>query len=154
MCHPQGVVAAVPARALSRETLGAWLVKATGAAPSTAQHVRAGFVGVESWCARPTYRTELVEAGQPVLLWVSGTESAHPAGIYARGRTTGPASEGVMPMTLVPLEEPLLRAELVGHPDLSSLEVLRMPAGSNPSFVTPDQLVVLAAMNPELTLPV
>jgi len=59
-----------------------------------------------------------------------------------------------MPMALLPLEEPLLRAELVGHPDLSSLEVLRMPAGSNPSFVTPDQLAVLASMNEELTRPV
>jgi hypothetical protein len=146
------VVAA--ARVLTRETLGAWLVKASGATPSTGEHVRAGFADVASWCARPTYRTELVSAGQPVLLWVSGTESEHPAGIYARGRTTGPASEGVMPMTLLPLEEPLLRAELVGHPDLSSLEVLRMPAGSNPSFVTPPQLAVLVSMNEELARPV
>ena len=152
MCHPQGVVAA--ARALTRETLGAWLVKASGATPSTGQHVREGFVDVTSWCARPTYRTELVGAGQPVLLWVSGAEAAHPAGIYARGRTTGPVSDGVMPMRLVPLEEPLLRAELVGHPDLSSLEVLRMPAGSNPSFVTPPQLAVLVSMNEELARPV
>ncbi|CUR62497.1 conserved hypothetical protein [metagenome] len=142
------------ARALTRETLGAWLVKASGATPSTGEHVRAGFADVASWCARPTYRTELVSAGQPVLLWVSGTESEHPAGIYARGRTTGPASEGVMPMTLLPLEAPLLRAELVGHPDLSSLEVLRMPAGSNPSFVTPPQLAVLVSMNEELARPV
>jgi hypothetical protein len=55
---------------------------------------------------------------------------------------------------LVPLEEPLLRAELLGRPDLSSLEVLRMPAGSNPSFVTPAQLAVLASMNEELAQPV
>jgi hypothetical protein len=141
---------AAPARALTPETLGAWLVKATGAATSTGQHVRAGFAGVETWGARPTYRTALVAAGQPVLLWVSGSEAAHPAGIHARGRTTGPAGDGVIPMTLVPLDVPLLRSELVGHPGLSSLEVLRMPAGSNPSFVTPDQLAVLASLNREL----
>ncbi|MDZ5664101.1 hypothetical protein HN031_08835 [Nocardioides sp. zg-1308] len=138
------------ARALTPETLGAWLVKATGAAPSTIAHVRAGFTGVETWCVRPTYRTALVAAGQPVLLWVSGTEADLPAGIYAHGRTAGPAADGVMPVALEPLTDPLPRSELVGHPDLSTMEVLRMPAGSNPSYVTPGQLEALAAMRPEL----
>jgi hypothetical protein len=144
----------VPDRALSNDSLGAWLVKATGAAPSTREHVRAGFTGVETWCARPTYRTDLVAAGQPVLLWVSGSEPGLPAGIHAHGRTTGPARDGVMPMVLVPLDQPLLRSELVGHPDLAGLEVLRMPAGSNPSYVTPGQLEVLVGMCEELARPV
>lgn len=148
MCHPQGVVPA--SRALTPDTLGAWLVKATGTASSTREHLRTGFVRVDSWCVRPTYRTALVAAGQPVLLWVSGTEADHPAGIYARGRTTGPAGDGVMPVTLVALEEPLLRTELAEHPRLSSLEVLRMPAGSNPSYVTPEHLAVLATLSEEL----
>lgn len=148
MCHPQGVVPA--ARALSLDTLGAWLVKASGAEPSTGQHVRTGFADVEAWCARPTYRTALVAPGQPVLLWVSGTRAEHPAGIHACGRTTGPAADGTMPMRLLPLREPLLRSELVGHPELSSLEVLRMPAGSNPSYVTRAQLALLAVMSDEL----
>ena len=141
-------------RAITKESLGAWLVKASGAAPSTREHVRAGFTGVGTWCVRPTYRTDLVAAGQPVLLWVSGSEPGLPAGIHARGRTTGPASDGVMPMVLVPLDQPLLRAELVGHPDLAALEVLRMPAGSNPSYVTPGQLEVLVGMCEDLALPV
>jgi hypothetical protein len=143
----------VPApRALTSETLGAWLVKATGSAPSTRVHVQEGFAAVDQWCARPTYRTELVAAGQPVLLWVSGAEAGQPAGIYARGRTTGPAHDGVIPMALTPLSAPLLRSELVGHPGLASLEVLRMPAGSNPSYVTPAQLDVLVEMCEELAL--
>lgn len=140
----------MPDRALSPETLGAWLVKASGAETSTREHVRAGFTGVETWCVRPTYRTELVTAGQPVLLWVSGSEPGLPAGIHAHGRTTGAARDGVMPVALVPLEQPLLRSELVGHPDLAALEVLRMPAGSNPSYVTPGQLAVLVGMREEL----
>jgi hypothetical protein len=89
-----------------------------------------------------------------VLLWVSGSEPGLPAGIHARGRTTGPADDGVMPMVLVPLDQPLLRSELVGHPDLAALEVLRMPAGSNPSYVTPGQLEVLVGMCEELARPV
>jgi len=144
----------VPARALSTDTLGAWLVKASGAAPSTREHVRAGFAGVQTWCVRPTYRTELVAAGQPVLLWVSGSERGLPAGIHAHGRAIGPARDGVMPIVIVPLTEPLLRSELVGNPDLAGLEVLRMPAGSNPSYVTPGQLEVLVAMCEELAGPV
>ena len=144
----------MPYRALSTDSLGAWLVKASGAAPSTREHVRAGFAGVETWCTRPTYRTDLVAAGQPVLLWVSGSEPGLPAGIHAHGRTTGPARDGVMPIVLVPLDQPLLRSELVGHPDLPALEVLRMPAGSNPSYVTPGQLEVLVGMREELARPV
>jgi hypothetical protein len=109
---------------------------------------------VETWCVRPTYRTDLVAAGQAVLLWVSGSEPGLPAGIHAHGRTTGPARDGVMPVVLVPLDQPLLRSELVGHPDLAALEVLRMPAGSNPSYVTPGQLEVLVGMCEELARPV
>lgn len=144
----------MPDRALSSDTLGAWLVKASGAERSTREHVRAGFAGVETWCARPTYRTDLAVAGQPVLLWVSGSEPGLPAGIHAHGRITGPARDGVMPMVLAPLEVPLPRSELVGHPDLAALEVLRMPAGSNPSYVTPGQLEVLVDMCEELARPV
>ena len=55
-----------------------------------------------------------------------------------------------MPVALSPLASPLLRSELVGHPELTGMEVLRMPAGSNPSYVTHDQLRVLVAMCPEL----
>jgi hypothetical protein len=144
----------VPARALTPATLGAWLVKAAGAAPSTRTHARAGFATVATWCVRPSYRTALVAPGQAVLLWVSGTEAELPAGIHARGRTTGPAEDGVMPVVLEPLTDPLPRSELLAHPGLAALEVLRMPAGSNPSFVTPAQLEVLVEMRPELALPV
>ena len=138
------------ARSLSPDTLGAWLVKASGALPSTTHHVRTGFAEVESWCVRASYRTDLVAPGQPVLLWVSGNAAQQPAGIYARGRTTGSTRDGVMPVELTPVSQPLLRSELVGHRDLSSLEVLRMPAGSNPSYVTPEQLRLLAELEPEL----
>jgi hypothetical protein len=147
VCHPQGVAGI---RALTTDKLGAWLFKATGSEPSTQAHVRAGFADAESWCVRPTYRTDLVVAGQRVLLWVSGTA----AGIYAYGRTTGPARDGVVPVALTALAPPLLRSELTGHADLARLEVIRMPAGSNPSYVTRAQLEVLAGMREELARPV
>ena len=143
----------MPDRALSTASLGAWLVKASGAAPSTREHVRTRFSEVGTWCARPTYRTGLVAAGQPVLLWVSESEPGLPAGLHSHGHTTGPASYGVMPVVIAPLDAPLLRSELLAHPELASLEVLRMPAGSNPSYVTPEQLALLVEMREELALP-
>lgn len=138
------------ARSLSPDTLGAWLVKASGSLPSTTHHVQTRFAEVESWCVRPTYRTDMVAAGQPVLLWVSGNAAPQPAGIYAHGRTTGPTRDGVMPVELAAMSQPLLRSELLGHRELSSMEVLRMPAGSNPSYVTREQLRLLAELEPEL----
>lgn len=78
-----------PARAVGVDDLGAWLFKARGAEPSTWAHVRSGFVEVGTWCVRPSYRTDLVQAGHPVLLWVSGNRQDLPAGIHAAGVATG-----------------------------------------------------------------
>lgn len=118
--------------------------------------VRTGFATITTRCVRPSYRTVLVAPGQPVLLWISGRDRAHPAGVYAEGRTTGPArDEGddlVLPVSLTPLEAPVPRAELLTHPLLAHLEVIRMPAGSNPSYVTKEQLEALRAGWPQVTM--
>jgi hypothetical protein len=155
---------AATARAVTRESLGAWLIKATGGSPATRDHLRTGFTSLTTRCVRASYRTDLVEAGQPVLFWVSGDDTEHPAGIYGQGRTTGPAvpelggaEDGrvrtlVVPLRLEPLEVPVLRAELRLHPGLSDLEVLRMPAGSNPSYVTRTQLGALRGHWPQVTV--
>lgn len=150
------------ARAVTRESLGAWLVKASGGSAATHQHVRTGFASLTTRCLRPSYRTDLVEAGQPVLFWVSGDDAEHPAGIYGQGWTTGPAVPDdpdedrattlVVPLRLELLEVPVLRVELRLHPELAGLEVLRMPAGSNPSFVTRAQLDALRRQWPEVTV--
>ncbi len=155
------------ARAVTHETLGAWLIKGGGGSPSTHELVRTGFTGVATRCLRASYRTDLVEAGQPVLFWVSGDHAEHPAGIYAQGWTTGPAvldpaSAGpgagrttaslVVPVRLDPVDPPVLRPELRAHPELAAMEVLRMPAGSNPSYVTRAQLEALRHEWPEITI--
>ena len=85
-----------------------------------------------------------------MLLWISGDERRLPAGIHAHGVTTGAAADGVIPVELSPLPVPLLRTELSGHPELSSMEVVRMPAGSNPSYVTREQLAALVELCPDL----
>lgn len=137
---------ASPGRAVSLATLGAWLLKTDPASTPVGELVTSGFRSMTSRCVRRSYRTELMAPGQLVLLWVSGRDPRTPAGIYARGRLVGAAasdgSEGGLevPLELRPLEPPLLRSELLGDPVLSGMEVLRMPAGSNPSYLTRDEL--------------
>ena len=118
--------------------------------------VRSGFSTITTRCVRPSYRTSLVAPGQPVLLWVSGRDRSHPAGVYAEGRTTGVVRQDgedlVMPVSLGALEVPVPRVELLAHPLLAQLEVLRMPAGSNPSYVTQEQLEALRAGWPQVTV--
>ena len=143
-------------RAVTRETLGAWLIKGAGGSPSTVELVRTGFSSAATRCVRPSYRTDLVESGQPVLFWISGDHPDHPAGIYAQGRVTGQAVPGdgslVVPLRLERVDPPVLRSELRLHPQLSGLEVLRMPAGSNPSYLTRAQLDALREEWPQVTV--
>jgi hypothetical protein len=143
-------------RAVTRETLGAWLLKSSPDSSPLDELLRTRFGTVTERCIRPSYRADEVAAGQPVLLWVSGHDDVHPAGLYAQGRTTGPAQREadqlVMPVRLTGIDPPVLRQELLGHPQLSQLEVIRMPAGSNPSFLTREQLRELGRLYPQVTV--
>ena len=140
---------AVTGRAVTSAGLGAWVVKANPAQTSVAALAGDGFAGVARWCVRPSYRTNLVAAGQPVLLWVSGKDPAFPAGFHAFGEVTGPcrvdAGQPEIPMRLRPIPSPLLRAELLLDPVLATAEVVRMPAGSNPSYLDREQYAALRA---------
>ena len=143
-------------QAVDRTSLGAWLLKSSPDPLSRAEWLATGFAGLSARCVRRTYRVDLVAAGQPVLLWFSGDDREHPAGIYAQGRTTGRAvDEGgtlEMPVALETVEPPVLRRELLEHPVLSSIEVVRMAAGSNPSFLTRAQLAELRQTWPQVTV--
>jgi hypothetical protein len=148
-------------------TFGAWLVKARPDPHLKGESSLADVTTIRTRCLRPSYRTDLVEAGQLVLLWFSGTSATQPAGIHAHGRVTGsavddPAESGqpapgprgqstvLMPVDLRPLSPPVLRTDLVAHPVLCRIEVLRMPAGSNPSFLTSDEVAALRRDYPQV----
>ena len=145
-------------RAVTEQTLGAWLVKGNRGVSSVDELVHTGFASVVGWCVRPGYRSDLVGPGQPVLFWVSGGDRSHPSGIYGQGRVRGqphPEPDGtklVLPLDLEPLTQPVPRSELLQHPVLRELEVLRMAAGSNPSFLTRDQLQELRRQWPQVTV--
>jgi hypothetical protein len=142
-------------RALTLDSLGAWLLKASPADGALDDVVAEDFRSVTTRCVRPSYRTELVRPGQPVLLWVSGSDPRHPSGISARGRTTGTVvvtdQDGpVMPVSLCPVDPAVPRGLLLQDPVLARLEVLRMPAGSNPSYLDRAQYAALCSAFPQV----
>jgi hypothetical protein len=155
--------------AVTAKTLGAWLIKGSRDVYPVDKLIRSRFSTVDGWSLRGTYRTDLIRPGQPVLFWISGASKTHPAGLYAEGHTTGrattevaddewvdPAERGqpklFMPVELRPLSAPVLRSDLLQHPSLSQIEVLKMAAGSNPSFVTPADLATLRSAWPQVTV--
>lgn len=155
--------------AVTATTLGAWLIKGSEEVYPVDRLIRNRFSTVTGWSMRKTYRTDLIRPDQPVLFWISGSSKIHPAGIYAEGRTTGramadvaddewvdPAERGrpklFMPVKLRALAAPVLRIDLLQHPSLSQIEVLKMAAGSNPSFVTPADLAALHSDWPQVTV--
>lgn len=142
------------ASALTESLLGAWLVKARPGALPVAEVVATGFATITHRCVRPTYRAELIRPGQSVLLWVSGGDREHPAGVYAAGHTTGPVghdrTELAMSVRLRPVDPVVPRAEILAHPVLRDLEVIRMPAGSNPSYLDIEQYRALRSAFPQV----
>ena len=97
-------------------------------------------------CVRRSYRLELIFPGQPVLLWVSGRVQP---GVHAVGTVSGPVREDddgpVLPVRLTSLPDPVERGELLVDPHFRSAEVMRMPAGSNPSWLSAAQFGAVVA---------
>lgn len=139
---------------ITADNLGAWLLKCQ---PRVNQEVpRAIREGrreaVERWCVADNYRSRMMTSGDRVLLWISGDGRQLARGIWGAGWVTGPVrrmldEQGRETDKLeVPLHVPLLGEGLPAEEIRAAgvdLEVLRMPQGSNPSWVSRDQLPVL-----------
>ena len=133
---------------LEPSDVAGWLLKSTRAPAEIDPGWVPGGERELSRCVRRSYRLELVSPGQPVLLWVSGR--ARP-GVHALGTVSGPVRVGdgddgpVLPVRLTSLLDPVDRGELLADRDFRSAEVLRMPAGSNPSWLSAAQLTAVLA---------
>lgn len=124
-----------------------WLLKTTrppevlvpGWAPGEVRRLRR--------CLRPSYRLGLMVPGGPCLLWLSGRRDP---GVHALGTlAAAPDPDGSVEVLLHRLAEPVDRAELVADPAFGTAEVVRMAAGSNPSYLRPAELAaVLARLGP------
>lgn len=83
-----------------------------------------------------------MKKGDRVVLWVSGDGRAMARGIWGLGHVTGPFDERAVEPS-VPVDIPLLSSALtdadVRAADTDDLEVQRMPAGSDPSWVSRQQ---------------
>lgn len=145
-----------PTRLVSPETLGAWVVKCDPRAnPDVAGAVRSGEPWVaERWCVVDNYRSRMMVDGDRAVLWVSGDGRAMARGVWGLGRVTGPARDmvgdapGGTRRLEVPLHLPLLRTavspEEIRAAGVADLEVLVQPHGSNPSWMSKDQLAALS----------
>jgi hypothetical protein len=138
--------------------IACWVLKAN---PET-YDLRANWeqgLDVDGWTLHRTYRIELMARGQLCLLWLSGRNEP---GIYALGKLTGRAFDDGqgdgphwrdlpkarrlapwVPLEVVPLPTPLLRADLMQDAEFQKAEFVRMAAGSNPSYLDPNQLEVV-----------
>ncbi len=122
---------------LTAADVGAWLLKSARppdvVSPGWVPDTEVDLVR----CVRPSYRLDLVAPGQPCVLWVSGRDDP---GVHAVGVVTGPVSPGPeLPVRWRRLVAPVPREALLADPVARTAEVLRMPAGSNPSWLSPDQ---------------
>ena len=105
--------------------------------------------GVTTWCVARTYRSGLIRPDQPALLWVSGSDRAEPRpGLWATGRTAGSvdSAQSTVELRLELLDDPVPRDIVAQVAGLEGLEVLRVPAGSNPSWVTAAEFTALAPL--------
>jgi hypothetical protein len=93
--------------------------------------------------------------GDRAVLWVSGDGRTMGRGVWGLGWVTGPADELAGPTggrrrREVPLQVPLLRAgvspEEIRAAGVADLEVLVQPHGSNPSWMSTEQLSALAEL--------
>ena len=132
------------AERLTDRDIACWVLKSRTAPEQIVPGWAAGASQTLTRCLRRSYRMELMAPGQPCLLWLSGQQDP---GVQALGRLTSAAflppesdpagREASVTASLRRLEEPVPRRVLLADHVLSGAEVLRMPAGSNPSYLSP-----------------
>ena len=128
--------------------LGAWVVKGNADRTDLLERV-AREPRVERWCVRPGYRARLMAAGQPAVLWVSGSRAGTPSGVAAVGRVAGPVDEDwsvPLDLTVEDRARWLPRRRLRAHAALAGAEVFRQPQAANPSYLTPAEFGALLAL--------
>jgi hypothetical protein len=136
---------------LTPADVACWVLKTARPPAELVAEWRPGTTEELTRCLRPSYRLDLMADGQPCLLWLSGRDRP---GVHAVGSLAGPPQQDaggpVVPVRLTLLAEPVDRAELLADPVARHAEVLRMPAGSNPSWLSREQFdAVLDRMAPD-----
>jgi hypothetical protein len=131
---------------LAAADVACWLLKTSQGPDELVGGWAPGAPRTMTRCLGRSYRLDLMAPGQPCVLWVSGR---HRPGVHAVGTLAGPIAVGdggpVVPVALTLLGDPVLRADLLLDPAVRDAEVLRMPAGSNPSWLSARQYAAVLA---------
>jgi hypothetical protein len=137
-----------PIRSVTAEALGAWVIKCNPR-KTPVEPMRAAGEAKPNWCVADNYRSRLIRPGHRVLFWVT-THSRR--GIWGAGRVTGDVAEqdGALQMWVhLPLfAAPVTAAELLSLDGLRSMEVFRSPQQANPSWVSREEMAILAPLLP------
>lgn len=167
-------------RLVTLDNLGAWVFKCNPKTWDILEWIKQGNELVDDWTIADNYRTEMLAAGQPAILWVSGpTKGALVTpGIWGIGSVSGSArwsprgskaaaqkshykdlKKGQAATYWVPLEvnllpNPLDRKIIAGDSILKNAEVFKQPQGSNPSFLTKEEYRALGRLIKKLPVTV
>jgi hypothetical protein len=126
---------------LTAGDVACWVLKTSSAPAQLAPGWAPGTARVLTRCVRASYRLDLMAPGRPCLLWLSGR---HDPGVHALGSVHSPVQTDAggtpaVAVRLTLLPDPVARADLLADPRVQDAEVLRMPAGSNPSWLSAAQ---------------
>jgi hypothetical protein len=160
------------ARRVTQDNCGAWLLRCNPANdPDLPQLIAGGGHRIGRWCVADNYRSRMMNHGDVVIFWVSGNGRRLARGIWGIGQVLGvygfdqPADDGAVAGELgSPDRRPRVRVDipLLTEPvsdealrgcGINDLEVQVQPQGSNPSWVSTDQLARMMAMVPSLRKP-
>ena len=155
-------------QAVSRETLGAWLLKANPAVWDVRRFRADGETRLTSWSVQRGNRSALMRPGDKVVFWLSGPGRGDLVrGVWGLGHVVAEAEawadaergwwlddaarqalRGRVEVDVPLLEHPLPATELRAA-GITDLEVQRVPQMSNPSWISRPQLAALADLLPE-----
>ena len=131
-------------RRLAPDDVACWVLKSTRRPAEISPDWSPGAEQTLARCVRRSYRLTLMAEGQPCLLWISGRQQP---GVHGLGVLTGAADADSdnpsVPVRVTLLDEVIPRAELLTDPRTRDAEVLRMPAGSNPSWLSARQFAAV-----------
>src|SRR4051794_14280155 len=135
---------------LNADDVACWLLKTAVSPEELAPGWAAGSSRSLTRCLRTSYRLELMTPGAPCLLWRSGRDrpGVHALGVLAAAPSLGAGGPEIA-VRLTLLDRPLARADLLADPAFASAEVVRTPAGSNPSWLSADQYAAVLAALPD-----
>jgi hypothetical protein len=141
---------------LTREDIGAWLFRCNPKEWNITAALRDD-APIDCWRVRPSYRLELIEPGDPAIIWIGGPTGGEPMpGVWMVGRTTGAVFDDsgdgywldrtrgqersiYVGLAMSQLASPVPRGLLEVDPRTSKLEIFRSVQMSNPSYLTPDE---------------